>query len=152
MPLTTTTFRWSNGKARYTLYAEQEPDYSFLPDIRRSSKRALKITLHFQEDDSKTGLLRIDYHEQHRNPLEIKNSSPDRFKPYAGKWFDYREHHLHYYVEGYTPLAWAIPLVNDDFPLKTIRAVSDIFSVIQAFSRRINLKTEFREYQHELAF
>ena len=74
-----------NGNARYQLRAEEEPDYLFLLEISRSAKNNLKITLHFQEDKSKIGLLRVDYSGKHKNPDEIKRSFPDRFKPYVGK-------------------------------------------------------------------
>ena len=142
-PVDVISWRWENGKARYFLSVEQEPNYSFLLDIQQSLKNNLKITLHFQEDKSKIGLLRIDYHGQHQNPREIKSSLPDRFKPYAAKWFDYHEHHIHYYVEGYKPLAWAIPLADDEFPVKDITTTTNIFPVIQEFAVRINLETKF---------
>ena len=57
--------------------------------------------------------------------------------------FDYHEHHIHYYVEDYKPLAWAIPLADDEFPIKDITTTTDIFPVIQEFAVRINLKTKF---------
>lgn len=95
----------SNGDARYQLHTEEEPDYLFLLEINRSAKNNLKITLHFQEDNSKIGLLRVDYSGKHKNPHEIKSSLPYRFRLYVGKWFDYHEHHIHYYVEGYNQLA-----------------------------------------------
>lgn len=74
-----------NENARYQLHAEEEPDYLFLLEISRSAKNNLKITLHFQKDNSKIGLLRVDHSGQHQNPHEIKSSLPDRFKPYAAK-------------------------------------------------------------------
>ena len=140
-----------NWKATYQLHAEKEPDYLFLLGINRSAKNNLKITLHFQEDNSKIGLLRVDYSGQHQNPREINSNLPNRFRSYAGKWFDYHEHHIHYYVEGYNQLAWAIPLADDGFPVKSIADANDIFSATQKFARKINLKTEFEYYQNELA-
>lgn len=140
-----------NGNTRYQLHTEEEPDYLFLLEISRSAKNNLKITLHFQEDNSKIGLLRVDYSGKHKNPHEIKRSLPDRFKPYVDKWFGSHEHHIHYYVEGYNQLVWAIPLADDDFPVKSVADVNDIFPAIMAFARKINLKTEFENYQNELA-
>lgn len=130
------------------MHAEEEPDYLFLLEISRSAKNNLKITLHFQEDNSKIGLLRVDYSGKHKNPHEIKRSLLDRF---AAKWFDYREHHIHYYVESYNQLAWAIPSVDNDFPVKSVTNANDIFPATIAFARKINLKTEFENYQNELA-
>lgn len=140
-----------NGNARYQLHAEGEPDYLFLLEISQSAKNNLKITLHFQEDNSKIGLLRVDYSGQHQNPREIKSSLLNRFRPYAAKWFDYHEHHIHYYIEGYEQLAWAIPLVDDDFRVKSVADANDIFPVTRAFARKINLKTKLKNYQNELA-
>lgn len=140
-----------NGNARYQLHAEEEPDYLFLLEINRSAKNDLKITLHFQENNSKIGLLRVDYSGQHQNPREIKRSLPNRFRLYAAKWFDYHEHHIHYYVESYEQLAWAIPLADDDFPVKIVADANDIFPATRAFARKINLKTKLENYQNELA-
>ena len=150
-PVDRTHLALGNGKAIYQLHAKEEPDYLFLLEINRSTKNNLKITLHFQEDTSKIGLLRVDYSGQHQNPRETNSNLPNRFSTYAGKWFDYHEHHIHYYVEGYNQLAWAIPLADDDFPVKKIANANDIFSVTQSFAIKINLKTEFEYYQNELA-
>ena len=140
-----------NGKARYFLHAEEEPDYLFLLGIYRSAKNHLKITMHFQEDNARIGLLRVDYNGQHKNPSVIKSDLPSRFEPYAGQWFGYDKPHIHYYVEGYKQLAWAIPLADDDFPVKSIDDEHNILPATRAFAQKINLKTEFKDYQDELA-
>ena len=95
--------------------------------------------------------MNVDYSWKHKNPHEIKRSLLDRFKVYVDKWFDHHEHHIHYYVESYNQLAWAIPLVDDDFLVKSIADANDIFPATMAFTRKINLKTEFENYQNELA-
>lgn len=94
--------------------------------------------------------MNVDYSWKHKNPYEIKRSLPDRFKRYVDKWFDYHEHHIHYYDEGYNQLAWAIPLA-DDFPVKSVANANGIFPPTRAFARKINLKMEFENYQDELA-
>lgn len=48
---------------------------------------------------------------------------------------------MHIYVEGYKPLAWAIPLTEIDFPIKEINQSSDLSDLIFNFARRINLKS-----------
>ena len=146
----TVDFHLKNGNERYLLVSEEDLDYSFLLDIKQSEKNRLKITLHFQENDAKIPLLRIDYNGQHSNPAEIIDTLPHRFRPYVGKWFNFDEHHIHYYVEGYKPLVWAIPLADDDFPLKDVTDVNDIWKAATAFSDRINLQTKLI-YRYVLA-
>ncbi len=47
------------------------------------------------------------------------------------------------------PKTWAIPLA-DDFPVKSVANANGIFPATRAFARKINLKTEFENYQDEL--
>lgn len=136
---------------RHKLYAPQEPDITFLLAIGRSRRNNLKLSLHFQDDTTKQGMLRLDYNGTHKNPETITPTLPAKFKPYVGKQFDYSEHHMHYHVEEYPSLAWAIPLTDDDFPLKTLNDVNDAFSAAVYFAQRINLQTKFTGMHHELA-
>ncbi len=77
IPVDAISWRWKNGKARYFLSAEREPNYSFLLDIQQSLKNNLKITLHFQENTSKTGLLRIDWsYPALVDSVELSTQSP----------------------------------------------------------------------------
>ncbi len=46
-----------------------------------------------------------------------------------------------YVVDGYKPLVWAIPLENDDFPVKRIDGREDYAKTLKAFFEKINLKT-----------
>jgi hypothetical protein len=97
--------------------------------------------LHFQEDEASIGLLRVDFNGRHRNPETITDKLPEVFKPYAGQWIE--ESHIHYFVEGYKPLAWALPLTADEtFAIKTFNDISTIGEVLNEFGRKINLKTE----------
>jgi hypothetical protein len=127
------------------LYAASvaDKDVSFFIDIKQSSKKILKITLHFQEDNANILLLRVDFNGRHLNPESINDKVPDEFKQFAGKWIE--ESHIHYYVEGYKPLAWAIPLSNDDsFAVKEFNDVNDVGIIIQEFGKRINLQTRIK--------
>ncbi len=49
---------------------------------------------------------------------------------------------IHFVVEGYQPLAWAIPLTADAFPIKDIRSVMEISDALSAFFKRINVQTQ----------
>lgn len=126
---------------KWILGSEDDEDYIFLMEVQQSSKFSIKFDLHHQEDQSKIGLIRINYFGKHKNPENITDKVPADLVPFAGKWFDFNEHHIHYYVEGYKPLAWAIPLINDNFPVKSITENSDIVDSFLHFCKRINLIT-----------
>jgi len=132
----------SRVRLKFNLVAKEDPEQVFLVDIKESDKRALKISIHHQDDSTQFGLLRVDYYSRHKNPVEITDTVPEHFKPFAGIFLDEYPGHIHYIVDGYTPLAWAIPLEFDDFQIKDIRNVNDIASAIIEFLNKINLKTE----------
>lgn len=126
---------------RFILGSQQDLEFSFLLEVYQSEKAGLKISVHYQEDQSKVGLLRIDYNSTHKNPEIVSNDLPLKFHKYAGKWFEYNEHHIHYYFQNYKPLAWALPLVDDDFPIKEIKNNQDASEAFLSFCKRINLIT-----------
>jgi len=104
---------------RLYMASKSDDEFTFFLDIKQSSKQQLKITLHFQEEDASIALLRVDFNGRHLNPEIANDNVPAEFKPYAGKWID--ESHIHYFVEGYKPLSWAIPLtVDDSYPVKLL--------------------------------
>lgn len=125
---------------RIYMVSKVDDEFSFFLEITQSSKKNLKLTLHFQEEDASIGLLRVDFNGRHKNP-EIENVNvPDIFKPYAGQWLE--ENHIHYYVEGYKPLAWAIPLnVDNTFSVKEFTDTSELGNIFQVFGDKINLQT-----------
>lgn len=129
---------------RYELVSDDDDEFSFLWEISQSSKNALRISLHFQEDDSKIGLFRVDYNSGHHNPEVAKDDLPELFKPYIGKWFTNDESHVHYHVDGYRSLAWAVPIEITDVQIKEINT-SDLNSAfvnaILGFAQMINVET-----------
>lgn len=131
---------------RFSLIADNT---KFLWEISQSRKNNVKISLHFQDDENKIGLFRIDYNSGHKNPETALPDLPLIFKPYIGKWFDSNEHHAHYYVYGYKPLAWAIPLTESDFKVKNIKNPhSDFINAIINFAEIINLETKISFNSH----
>jgi hypothetical protein len=126
---------------RYSILSEEDNNYSFFVEVYQSSKNLLKITLHFQEDGANYGLLRIDYGGggRHKNPEVCNANVPEVCKPYRGQWID--TPHIHFAVEGYRQLAWAIPLGADEFPVKFIEQDTDITPAFSAFLKRINVTT-----------
>ncbi len=112
--------------------------YLFFWKIYQSAKIRIMMNLHVQEDDSKIGIFRIDYNKGHKNPEVLKPSVPTKFHPHVGQKID--THHVHYHVEGYETLAWALPIDDDEFPYKNI---SDqlIPDIIVSFAQTINIQT-----------
>ena len=135
------TIDLSKKKNRLELISHQDSDYEFWVEITTNQKIILKTSVHHLESNSFVGLLRIDFKGGHHNPANILPTLPDYLKPYADKWFDPTESHIHIYVEGYKNLAWAIPLSDSDFPIKYITQASDLSDLIFNFARRINLKS-----------
>ena len=123
----------------YELLSEEDRDYSFLVEVYQSGKNLLKISLHCQEDSTNYGLLRVDYGQRHQNPTTINEHVPEACHPYAGQWIN--TGHIHFAVEGYRSLAWAVPLEADEFPIKEITSVTEISEAFSSFFKRINVET-----------
>lgn len=133
---------------KWNLVALEDVRKTFLFEAQQSTKNKLRLSFHYQEQRENVGLLRIDYHAGHRNPTDVNEFVPGVLKPYAGKLFSNTEHHIHYHVEGYPSLAWAVPLEVDSFAVKSIEDNAGmnhtIANVIHLFATRISLKTELR--------
>ncbi|TQD36251.1 DUF6978 family protein [Haloflavibacter putidus] len=129
------------------LISYEDSDYSFRLDITSNQKIILKTSIHHMESKSFIGLMRIDFKGTHQNPPQVLDTLPDFLKPYIGKWFEPTEPHLHIYVEGYKPLAWAIPLEDTDFPTKYLNHQSDLNKLIVNFAKEINLKSKINIQQ-----
>ena len=93
--------------------SETDLEYNFLLRIRRSQKYTLNLTLHCQDEESKDCVVRVDYGRIHSNPIEILDTLPPKFHPYAGQIL--HESHMHYNVDGYKTAAWALPLSKTEF-------------------------------------
>ena len=129
---------------KFILGSPSDFEFTFLLDVNQSEKKVLKVSLHYQEDQSKIGLLRVDFNGTHKNPETIHEDLPEKFHKYAGKWFDYNDHHIHFYVQNYKPLAWALPLIDDEFPIKDIKNNQDVGDSFLSFCERINLITKIK--------
>ena len=127
-------------KIRIPMASLPDTEYEFFLEVTQSSKKRLKITLHFQNINASLPLLRIDYGGTHKNPEEANKNVPDCFRAFTAEDFMEDDPHIHYYVEG-QGLNWAIPLREDDFPIKTINNDNDKIAAIKAVCNEINLLT-----------
>lgn len=129
---------------RYELVSDDDDEFSFLWEISQSSKNNLRISLHFQEDESKIGLLRVDYNSGHHNPEVARDDLPEPFKPYIGKWFSNEESHVHYHVDGYKSLAWAVPIEVTNVQTKEIKddgLNANFVNAVMEFAQMVNIET-----------
>ena len=134
-------------KQRFILISEEDGEYTFLWEIKQSPKDDIRISLHYQENESKIGLFRVDYNSGHKNPETILVDLPTIFKPYVGKEFTNEESHIHYHVNGYKMLAWAIPIGDSEFKIKDIdenNVQENIIHAIKEFAAIINIETEIK--------
>lgn len=126
---------------RLYMASEDDTDFTFFLEIFQSSKNHLRLSLHFQEDETSIGLLRVDYNSRHPNPVEINEHVPEALKPYAGQWVE--GSHIHYYIQGYKPLTWAMPLeVDITFPVKQFTNETEMANIITTFVEKVNLQTQ----------
>lgn len=126
-------------KNRLDLISYEDSAYQFWIEITTNQKILLKTSIHHLESNSFIGLLRIDFKGGHKNPPDIQETLPEYLHPYADMWLEPYQPHLHVYVEGYKPLAWAIPLNDTKFPTKTISHLSDISDLIINFALKVNV-------------
>jgi hypothetical protein len=138
----TRTINLAEEKTRLVLTNGEEPEYVFLFEINSHKKITFKISLHNQEDNTKEGLVRVDYKGGHKNPEGTNVFVPEIVKPYIGYFF-LNEPHIHIYVEGFKDLAWAVPLPAFNFPVLDINNTEDYRSAIIAFANHINIVTPF---------
>jgi hypothetical protein len=117
--------------------------YTFLWQIRMSTKGFFKMSLHLQKSDDFIGLLRIDYHGTHENPQVAPDNLPDELRPYVGKIFKVEDNHVHCYVPNERDcLLWAKPISDSDFAYKDIKCNNDVCHIIENFANYVNVKTK----------
>lgn len=141
------SFDLAQEKITFKLTSPDDDDWTFLVKINSSRKISFRISFHHQEDKTKEGLLRIDYNSGHRNPEVANQFVPDFLVPYTGIWIQ-NEPHIHFFVESYKDLAWAIPLKDySQFSVTEINNMSDFSNAFYAFADKIKITTKFAVQQ-----
>ena len=119
-------------------------DAEFLLRIRVSEKMRVKVSLHTQENETKTCILRLDFNgAPHTNPADVNEHVPDKFKPFAGEVL--AGDHVHYHVQGYGSAAWALPMDADTFPVKRLTNgdfSKELRDILDALSEAIHLESK----------
>ena len=129
-------------KETFILASPENTRYVFFYEVDQSAKNVFKLSLHLMNNETKIGLLRIDFNGGHQNPSEITDNLPEELHQFAGKHFSHNESHMHCFVEGYKSLAWTVPL-EDNFPVQSIETSSDVVQAFYAFNAMITLETRF---------
>lgn len=133
---------FNGGRFRIPLIAPSEPGYKFFIDVNLNQKIRFKMTLHCQESYSSSGLLRIDYRGSHKNPDFVTDKVPEFLKPYVGMEFR-RKSHIHFYIEDYKPLVWAMPLSDHSFKVKQLISEEDYVNSFLNFAKLLHVKSLF---------
>lgn len=68
----TMTINLLDEKTRLILNNVDEPEYNFLFEVTSHRKITFKISLHNQEDNTKEGLMRVDYKGGEQKPRSHK--------------------------------------------------------------------------------
>jgi len=132
---------FSTEKLRIDLIVPGEPDYKFFIDVNPYKRIQFKLTLHSQEKFNNVRLLRIDFKGSHNNPEHILDTLPNFLRPYVGMEFR-REAHIHFYVEGYKPLVWAMPLSKYSFDIKKLNSEEDYVTALVNFAKLLNVQSK----------
>lgn len=119
----------------------------FRINVTQSQKVGYKISFHMMDTNGYIGLSRLDINGlAHTNPKEVTDKVPDFLKPHASERID--TSHLHFYVEDYETLAWALPLVDvnneniKDISTTTTNLSVDIVEALRGFLSYVNVKTK----------
>jgi hypothetical protein len=119
----------------------------FRIDVTQSPKVGYKISFHMMDANGYIGLSRLDVNGlAHTNPKEVTDKVPDFLKSHASERIN--TSHLHYYVEDYETLAWALPLADvDNENMKDISTTTtnlsvDIVNALAGFLSYIHVETK----------
>ncbi len=119
-------------------------DAEFLLRIRASEKMRVKISLHTQDENTRSCVFRLDFNgASHKNPEVINEYVPDKFKPFAGMII--KGNHVHYHVYDYPSGAWAIPIEKGSFPIKELTEdnySNELKNILDAMSEVIHLESK----------
>ena len=129
-------------KETFILASPENTRYVFFYEVDQSAKNVFKFSLHLMDNETKIGLLRVDFNGGHQNPSDITYNLPEELHQFAGKHFSHNESHMHHFVEGYKSLAWAIP-IEGNFPVQSIASSDDVLQAFHAFNAMITLGTHF---------
>ena len=129
-------------QVRLYLVSEKEIVREYLVDVKQSEKMGIRLNFQLMDEEN-WGLARLDYNSNHKNPGELTNKVPEVFHSHVGEIFE-RKSHLHYHVEDFSPLAWALPLDETEIDTKEVKSatmLNDFINAFNSFMTYLNVQT-----------
>lgn len=130
-------------QTRFSLMSDDDIIREYLVDVKQSDKMGIRLNFQLM-DNLNWGLARLDYNNNHMNPEEITDKVPELFHSHVGEFFNQKSH-LHYHVEGFKPLAWALPLEETEIETKEVSIPTmqtDFIKAFNSFMAYLNVQTE----------
>ena len=127
---------------RLHLVSDEEYPRDYVLDVKQSEKSGIRLNFQLM-DQANWGLARLDYNSNHKNPEELTDKVPAIFHPHVGELFVQRSH-LHYHVEDFPPLAWALPLDETEIETKEVETATmanDFIDAFNSFASYLNIQT-----------
>ena len=129
---------------KFRLHLVSEADFTrdYLLDVKQSAKTGIRLNFQLM-DKANWGLARLDYNSYHKNPEIITDKVPNVFHPHVGELFEQKSH-LHFHVEDFHPLVWALPLEETEIEKKKIDDVTmakDFIDAFFSFVSYLNIQT-----------
>lgn len=115
----------------------------FLLDVKQSKKFGIRLNFQMM-DDTNLGISRLDYNSNHQNPETLTKEVPVIFHTHVGEFFINRSH-LHFQIEGYPNLVWALPLEETEIDVKEVTVdnmPSDFILAFESFIKYLNVQTQ----------
>ncbi len=130
---------------QFRLHLVSEEDFlrEYLLDVKQSAKFGIRINFQVM-DKANWGLARLDYNGNHKNPDEVTDMVPEVFHPHVGEFF-MQKSHLHFHVEDFPPLAWALPLEETEITAKKVddaTMAGDFIEAFNSFISYLNVQTK----------
>lgn len=145
------SFTLKQSSHNFELVSNEFPKLKFKLSSERSGKKTTKFKLFVIENESTTGLLRICFRADHRNPAKAPDDLPMAARDYVGYKFE-DESHVHIHVPSVSgpQMPWAIPLSDyTDFTQKEVNSTEEWLATVEEFRSLIALQTRF-EFTNEL--
>jgi hypothetical protein len=110
--------------------------HEFVLDVKQSEKYGIRLNFQMM-DDMNWGLARLDYNSNHKNPGILTEDVPEKFHAHVAELFVGKAH-LHYHVDGYPQLAWALPLDETEISTKDVNDDNMTQGFVDAFYSFLN--------------
>ena len=115
----------------------------FVLDVKQSEKFGIRLNFQMM-DDMNWGLARLDYNSNHMNPDILSEDVPEIFHSHVSEFFVGKAH-LHYHVDGYPQLAWALPLDETEITTKDVTPddmMQGFVDAFESFVSYLNVQTK----------